>query len=69
MKFLLDNNLPPALAKALNELSRVDDHQVVGLREKFAANTSDIELVQQLKDEGGWVLVSKDKFSKGSMER
>ncbi len=39
------------------------------MREKFAANISDIELVQQLKAEGDWVLVSKDKFSKGSMEK
>ncbi|MAC99133.1 hypothetical protein CNQ84_14585 [Pseudomonas abyssi] len=69
MKFLLDNNLPPALAKALNELSKIDNHQVVGLKEKFAPNTSDIELVQQLKTEGNWVLVSKDKFSKGNMEK
>lgn len=69
MKFLLDNNLPPALARALNELCVFENHQVVGLREKFAPNIPDIELIQQLKAEGGWVLVSKDKFSKGDMEK
>lgn len=69
MKFLLDNNLPPPLARALNELSHIDGHRVIGLREKFAANIPDIDLVHQLKVEGGWVLVSKDKFSKGTMEK
>lgn len=69
MKFLLDNNLPPALARALHELSKADGHQVTALREKFKANTPDIEWISQLRAEGNWVVVSKDKFSKGSMEK
>lgn len=33
MNFLLDNNLPPALAKALHELSKTEGHRVIALRE------------------------------------
>ncbi|MGI0901036.1 hypothetical protein ACRCQI_22890, partial [Pseudomonas aeruginosa] len=29
MNFLIDNNLPPSLARALNELCRADGHAVV----------------------------------------
>ena len=69
MNFLLDNNLPPALAKALHELSKTEGHRVIALREKFQASTPDIEWITKLREEGHWVVVSKDKFSKGSMEK
>jgi hypothetical protein len=69
LKFLIDNNLPPALARALNELSKVDGHEVVALKDRFAPNTRDIDWIMQLKSEGGWVVISQDKFAKGDAER
>ncbi len=69
MKFLLDNNLPAPLARALNELSLPHDHTVIHLTEKFAQNTSDITWIQALHQEGGWVIISQDKFNKGDLEK
>jgi predicted nuclease of predicted toxin-antitoxin system len=68
MKLLLDNNLPPALARALHELTiREWDcaHEVIHLRDHFPANTPDTEWVTKLSQEDGWVVVTHDKFNKG----
>lgn len=68
MKFLLDNNLPPALARALHELTHSDSnkkHMVIALRAKFQENSPDEEWIQSLADEGDWVVISHDKFNKG----
>jgi len=68
LRFLLDNNLPPALARALHELiyhSSNEAHSVVALKDKFPANTCDEEWIQALADEGDWVVISHDKFNKG----
>ncbi|PIP02706.1 MAG: hypothetical protein COW18_14035 [Zetaproteobacteria bacterium CG12_big_fil_rev_8_21_14_0_65_54_13] len=70
MKFFLDNNLSPALARALHELTYLASnktHSVIALRDMFPANTQDTEWIQTLADEGGWVVISQDKFKK-SME-
>jgi len=68
LKFLLDNNLPPALARALHELTISDSnnkHQVTWLKKKFAANTPDTEWITSLSAEGDWVVITHDKFNKG----
>lgn len=65
MKFLIDNNLPPALAHALRELSKPDDHVVFHLRDQFAADTPDIDWINSLSNEGGWVVVTHDNLNKG----
>ena len=72
MKFLLDNNLSPHLARGLAGLSGVDSariESVVHLREKFAPNTRDAEWIQQLAREGRWIVISCDHFSKNDEER
>ena len=66
---MLDNNLPPALAKALNALSEKEDHQVVHLTEKFSHDTPDIQWIQTLRDEGGWIIISQDQFRKSDLEK
>lgn len=66
---MLDNNLPPALAKALNALSEGDGHQVIHLTEKFCRDTPDIDWIQALRDEGGWIIISQDQFKKSDLEK
>lgn len=69
MKFLLDNNLPPPLARALHELSASEGHTVIHLSEKFPSDTADIEWISVLKAEGDWVVVSQDQFRKSDLEK
>ena len=69
MKFLLDNNLPLPLARALNELSNREGHTVVHLSEKFPPGTPDLEWVTALKAEGDWVIISQDQFNKNNLEK
>jgi len=69
LKFLLDHNLPPALAKALNELSKGEGHSVYPLAERFARTTSDVTWLATLKAEGDWVVISQDRFTKSEAER
>jgi hypothetical protein len=72
LKFLIDNNLPPALARALDALSVHGDlpvESVVPLRDHFAPDTPDIDWMTQLAAEGGWNVVSGDNFRKSTAER
>lgn len=69
MNFLIDNNLPPSIARALHELCSGEGHVVVSLRDRFPADTIDIHWITDLTAEGGWAVVSQDKFSKGNAER
>lgn len=69
MKLLLDNNLPPALARALQQLtiSKWDQqHQVIALRDKFKPNTPDVEWITALaNDDEDWTVVTHDRLNKG----
>ncbi|MDS4030047.1 MAG: hypothetical protein RKO66_08235 [Candidatus Contendobacter sp.] len=73
MKCLVDNNLPPALARALDALSASkfpDLEQVIALRDRFPRNTPDVTWIQALGQEGNWFLLSADQFRKhGDLER
>lgn len=60
MRVLFDNNLPPRLARALNELF-AGEHEIVALRCKFAQTIEDVEWIRQLSREGTWVVVSGDR--------
>ena len=65
MKFLVDNNLPPALAKALDALSEPSGHFAVHLKEKFAADTADSDWIDALAQDGGGSVITQDKLNKG----
>jgi hypothetical protein len=65
VKFFVDNNLPPALAKALNALSEPSGHSVVHLREKLPAKTPDATWIEALSQEGSWSAITHDKLNKG----
>lgn len=60
MKLLVDNDLPPRLAKALNVIF-APDHEIAALREKFGrSNLKDEEWIPKLGAEGGWAVLSAD---------
>ena len=60
MKLLVDNDLPPRLAEALNVIF-APDHEIAALREKFGrANLKDEEWIPKLGAEGGWAVLSAD---------
>ena len=68
MKFLIDNNLPPALAKALHELSLVEwdgKVEVIHLRARFAQDTTDEMWITDLAKNGDWSVITQDKLKKG----
>ena len=60
MKVFVDENLSPALAKALNALF-AGEHEVVHIRERFGPSVSDREWIEQLSADGRWVVVSGDR--------
>lgn len=60
MKLLVDNNLPPRLAEALNVIF-APGHEITALREKFGrSNLKDEEWIPKLGAEGGWAVLSAD---------
>jgi hypothetical protein len=65
VKFFVDNNLPPALAKALHALSEPSSHSVAHLKEMFAPNSIDEHWIATLSAEGGWSVITHDKLNKG----
>ena len=65
MKFFLDNNLPPALARALNALSEPEKHSVIHLRDKFPPAVPDTAWIESLSREGEWVVITHDNLNKG----
>lgn len=60
MKVIVDENLPPALARALNEILS-PDHTVQHVRDRFPAGTTDREWIETLSAEGRWVVISGDR--------
>ncbi|MEM1374739.1 MAG: hypothetical protein AAGF78_10205 [Pseudomonadota bacterium] len=60
MKVLFDYNMPPKMARALNEFVESDGHRALALREKFPTNISDVEYFSALGRERDWIVFSKD---------
>ncbi len=75
VKVLFDHNMPPALARGLNEIISIDGHHAIALKDKFPRNISDIEYFNALGKEGNWIVISKDlqnakkKAEKAAIER
>jgi hypothetical protein len=70
LKVLLDNNLSPHLARALNALLEPEGDQVVHLTDRFPANTEDRAWIGALAEEGGWVVISADlRIYRNPLER
>jgi predicted nuclease of predicted toxin-antitoxin system len=54
LKLLLDHNLSPRLAKALDTLFVA--HEIIALRDKFLADVTDVDWITALDREGGWAV-------------
>lgn len=62
--------MPPHLARALQELVRIQNHDVKHLQDKFAAATKDSEWIRDLGQEAGWVIISGDpRISRNPIEK
>jgi hypothetical protein len=58
LKLLLDHNLSPRLAKALNAL--FVEHEIIALRDKFSTAVTDVDWITALDREGGWAVLTQD---------
>lgn len=61
MRFFVDNNISPRIAKALNALEERDRNEVVHLKQKFDQSVSDIQWLSSLGQEGHWVVLTCDR--------
>lgn len=57
---MIDENLPPALAKALAALFD-GEHKIQHLRERYGPSVTDENWIQDLNSEGGWIVISGDR--------
>lgn len=57
---IVDENLPPAMARALAALF-VDEHTIIHLRDRFGPGVTDLEWIRELNREGGWIVLSGDR--------
>src|SRR5262245_51213362 len=57
VKVLVDENLSPALAKALDALFD-GEHEIVHLRERFGSAVTDLVWIETLSNDGRWAVIS-----------
>ncbi|MBA4492421.1 hypothetical protein H1S04_16950 [Paracoccus sp. S1E-3] len=60
MKVMVDENLPPAMAKALAALF-AGKHEIIHLRQRFGPAVKDTEWIAALHSEGHWIIISADR--------
>ncbi|SIQ36603.1 hypothetical protein SAMN05880582_1011617 [Rhizobium sp. RU20A] len=60
MKVLIDENLPPALARSLSALF-AGKHEILHIRDRFGPGTTDLQWIAELSRDGRWVVISGDR--------
>jgi len=60
LKVLVDENLPPALARSLDALF-AGEHEIVHVLTRFGPGVKDIEWIGKLSVEGRWIVISGDR--------
>jgi len=60
MKVVVDENLPPALARSLDALF-VKKHEIIHIRERYGPGVKDIQWIGDLSSEGRWIVISGDR--------
>jgi PIN like domain len=56
---MVDNNLSPSLARSFQPL--FDEYEFISLRDKFPANTKDVEWIRTLDAEDGWAVLTAER--------
>jgi len=59
LRFFLDNNLAPKLARGFHQFV-LGEHEIVHLRDRFSRDTPDVEWMRELASESHWVILSGD---------
>jgi len=59
VKFFVDNNIAPQLARGFHQFV-AGEHEFVHLRDRFASNTSDVDWMTALAREPDWIILSGD---------
>lgn len=60
MKFVVDENLPRALAHALQALF-VGEHEIIHIRDRYGPSVKDPQWIRELSQEGRWIIISGDR--------
>lgn len=60
MNVLIDNNVSPRIARALNALF-TPEHQIIALRDRFAPEMPDKDWILALSGAGRWIVISGDR--------
>ncbi|MFL2778485.1 MAG: DUF5615 family PIN-like protein [Paracoccus marcusii] len=69
MRILVDENLPPALARALAELF-INQHDVIHIRQRYGPGVKDVDWIKDLNADGHWTIISADRrISKNKAEQ
>lgn len=69
MKAQIDENLPPALARSIDSIARVEGHEVVHVREFVSKGTKDLALFDEAIRRGISVHVTQDHHHRRPAER
>lgn len=57
---MVDENLPPALARALAALF-IQQHEIIHLRDRYGPAVTDLQWISELSAEGRWLIISGDR--------
>lgn len=68
MKVQIDENLPPALARALNAIASADDHEVIHVTD-YAKGAPDLTLFRKAIDAGIAVHITQDHHNRRTLEK
>ncbi|MCJ2013521.1 hypothetical protein [Methylobacterium sp. J-076] len=60
MKVIVDENLSPALTRALDALF-AGEHEITDIRSRFGTGVTDLHWIPGLSREGRWVVLSGDR--------
>jgi hypothetical protein len=60
VKVVIDENLPPALARGLNALFS-GEHDIIHIRDRFGTGAKDTHWIRELSAEGSWIVISGDR--------
>lgn len=70
MRVLLDNNISPLVARAIHILVEGEGERVVALRDEFSEAAADVEWIEALGRQAGWIVISGDaKITERAAER